>query len=296
VKDIKRKKDSRKSEPHPQTTIVNNIQREKSRAAVRQALSWLSTTFPKAFNVEGAIRPLKVNIDKDILEYAKNNGGLPISMSKFRMALIVFTRRMEYLTCVKMRNMRVDLNGEEVEQVSEEASQLAVLQIKKIVEKSSRIHRKMAPPRGKTFPPRRGPSGPGQGPSHHAHSSHGQAAPKRRYTSPYGSPQENIGNSSNSNTGNGNYYDNNRRESREPREPREPNSYGYAHNTHNEHASSSTPATIKVKKRYVSPATSPAAASPSVEVNYNSETYNTETSTVDRFKAKLGIKPRIQRK
>lgn len=269
IVNLKTKKKDTKKEQHPQTVMVNNAQREKSRKAVREALSWLSTTFPKTFNVEGAIRPLKVGIDKDILAFAEANGGLPFSKSVFHKVLVVFTRRMEYLTCVKMRDTRVDLNGEEVEPVSEEAAKLAILQIKKIVEKGSRIRRK-APARGPkaAFPPR--------------------TAPKRPYSSPYGSNPHHHASRGNGNEGS--YRD-------RDVAPREHIYGGY-------HQETQSPATIKVKRRYVqkeyeanpySQHTQAPERSVATERNYNSESYNTEASTVDRLKAKLGIKTRHDR-
>lgn len=261
-KDIKKGK-----ELHPTTVMVNNVQREQSRAAVRSVLTWLSTTFPKAFNVEGAIRPLKVGILEDILAYAEQHGGLPFSKTKLIKALVVFTRRMEYLTCVKMRDTRIDLNGEEVEPVSEEAAKLAVLRIKKTIEKTMRPPRKATAPRHNN------------GERNFRSSSSGQ---KRRFSSSH----------SHSHHGNYNPYHEHSRD-------RDLQS-GY------HHSEEQPSATIKVKRRYAprqydnnnhNPYQTGNEKSHShyhqqPEKNYNSESYNTPLSTVDRLKEKLGIKRR----
>jgi ProP effector len=277
MKFTKKHKDIKKGkELHPTTAMVNNVQREQSRAAVRSVLTWLSKTFPKAFNVEGAIRPLKVGILEDILAYAEQNGGLPFSKTKLIKALVVFTRRMEYLTCVKMRDTRIDLNGEEVEPVSEEAAKLAVLRIKKTIEKTMRPHRKPAATRNtnseRNF--RSGPSGQ-----------------KRRFPS---SHTHSPSHHSNYNP----YHDHSSRD-------RDPQQGGYQHHSSEEQPSAT--ATIKVKRRYAprqydNTNSNPYQAgalnerSPSSyqqpEKNYNSESYNTPLSTVDRLKEKLGIKRR----
>ncbi len=257
MKFSKKHKDNKKSkELHPTTLMVNNVQREKSREAVRHVLSWLSNTFPKAFNVEGAIRPLKVGILQDILAYAEQHEGLPFSKAKLRKALVVFTRRMEYLTCVKMRDKRIDLNGEEIETVSEEEAKLAVLRIKKTIEKTMRSHRKS--PSTRTSGERNfRPSGQ-----------------KRRFSSPH--------------HGNGNY---NPYHEHSPREQKSV--------YHHELDEQPSAATIKVKRRYAprhhdanfyhSSGNERSYQHHQPEKNYNSESYNTPLSTVDRLKAKLGI-------
>ncbi len=265
MKFTKKHKDIKKGkELHPTTVMVNNVQREKSRAAVRNVLTWLSTTFPKAFNVEGAIRPLKVGILEDILAYAEQHGGLPFSKTKLVKALVVFTRRMEYLTCVKMRDTRIDLNGEEVEPVSEEAAKLAVQRIKKTIEKTMRPHRKPSATRAT--------NGSGDRP-------YRPSSQKRRFSSPH----------------HGNYNPYHEHSSRDPQQG------GYHH--HQDHDEQPS-ATIKVKRRYTPRQYDNNNQNPysghdrshshhqQPEKNYNSESYNTPLSTVDRLKEKLGIKRR----
>ncbi|HBI21287.1 MAG TPA: activator of prop osmoprotectant transporter, partial [Legionella sp.] len=67
-----------------------------------------------------------------------------ISNSKLREAVVLFTRRIDYLTCLKAREMRVDLNGNPVAQVTEAEASLAAAKIKKRVEKSAKNARKNA--------------------------------------------------------------------------------------------------------------------------------------------------------
>lgn len=264
MKFTKKHKDHKKGkELHPTTVMVNNVQREKSREAVRHVLTWLSTTFPKAFNVEGAIRPLKVGIFEDILAHAEQHEGLPCSKSKLRKALVVFTRRMEYLTCVKMRDKRIDLNGEEIEEVSEDGAQLAVQRIKKTIEKTMRPHRK--------------PTGVRNNNERTYHRNSGtNSNQKRRYPSHH----------SNYNP----YHEHSMRD---------PQQGGNYHHDLDEQQPAA--ATIKVKKRYIprnhdnNPYHSAGnersySHHQQPEKNYNSESYNTPLSTVDRLKAKLGIK------
>ncbi|MCX7116962.1 MAG: ProQ/FinO family protein [Legionellales bacterium] len=136
----------RKQELHPRTEIINKKQKNQARSARYEALLWLATTFPAAFNNSELIRPLKLGIMNDILSHAENALEVGLSRSKLREAVVVFTRRIDYLTCLKAREMRIDLEGNPVSPVSEEEASHAAMKIKKRVEKSTRNARKEAKP------------------------------------------------------------------------------------------------------------------------------------------------------
>ncbi|HRD69354.1 MAG TPA: ProQ/FinO family protein, partial [Legionella sp.] len=89
------------------------------------------------------INPLKMGIMDDILEHADKALEAGISRSKLREAVVLFTRRLDYLACLKAREMRVDLAGNPVEAVSEQDAENAAAKIKKRVEKSVRNARKI---------------------------------------------------------------------------------------------------------------------------------------------------------
>jgi ProP effector len=132
----------RRQELHPRTAVINKTQKNKSKKARSDALSWLAETFPQVFDNSVCIRPLKIGIMDDILVYADKAEADGISRSKLREAVVVFTRRIDYLTCLKAREIRVDLQGEPVAAVSEEEAERASVKIKKRVEKSARNARK----------------------------------------------------------------------------------------------------------------------------------------------------------
>ena len=132
----------RRQELHPNTAVINKSQRNKSKKARNEALNWLSTTFPEAFDNSLCIRPLKIGIMDDILAHADKAIDAGISKSKLREAVVLFSRRIDYLACLKAREMRIDLEGNPVSQVSEEEAEKAILKIKKRVEKSARNARK----------------------------------------------------------------------------------------------------------------------------------------------------------
>jgi ProP effector len=133
----------RKQELHPRTAVINKGQKNQSKRSRSEALIWLAANFPTAFDNSLRIRPLKKGIMDDILHYADKAAEAGISKSKLREAVVVFTRRLDYLACLKAREMRIDLEGNEVSDVSEEEAEHAAAKIKKRVEKSVRNARKL---------------------------------------------------------------------------------------------------------------------------------------------------------
>ena len=133
----------RKQELHPRTVVINKTQKNKSKKARTDALRWLATNFPTAFDNSVRIRPLKTGIMDDILLHADKALEAGISKSKLREAVVLFTRRLDYLACLKLREMRVDLQGNDFAEVSAEEAEHAAAKIKKRVEKSVRNARKI---------------------------------------------------------------------------------------------------------------------------------------------------------
>lgn len=143
---------------HPKTQRLNRSQKQKANRARVDALSWLAETFPEPFNTEKQVRPLKKGIMQDILAYLDANPDNSMSKTKIREAVVMFTRRMEYLVCVKCRNKRIDLQGNVVEDVSDKEAEYAAEKIRLHVE--SAIEKAEKPPRSRRydacekFPPR----------------------------------------------------------------------------------------------------------------------------------------------
>jgi ProP effector len=121
---------------HPHTAIINKTQKIQSKQARHQALQWLTQRFPEAFDNTRRIRPLKNGIIHDIFQKTDEALLAGISRSKLREAVVVFTRRLDYLTCLKAQEMRIDLQGNPIEPVSLEEAELAAAKIKKRIEKS----------------------------------------------------------------------------------------------------------------------------------------------------------------
>ncbi len=132
----------KKQELHPRTAVINKKQKNLSKKSRLEALNWLAATFPNAFDNTIHIQPLSLGIMNDILAYADKAAEAGISKSKLRESVVLFARRIDYLTCLKAREMRVDLNGNPVAQVTEEEALLAAAKIKKRVEKTAKNARK----------------------------------------------------------------------------------------------------------------------------------------------------------
>lgn len=126
-------------ELHPLTEIINKNQKNKSHLLRQAALRWLSKQFPQAFDNTMRIRPLKKGIIHDILKHSLDS---EISKSKLREAVGLYTSRIDYLTCLKVREPRIDLQGSIVEEVSTEEAQKAALKIKRKVERNIKELRK----------------------------------------------------------------------------------------------------------------------------------------------------------
>lgn len=130
---------------HPHTAAINNKQKNLSKIARYKALTWLAKEFPNAFDNSLQIQPLKIGILDDILFFAEQAEKAGISKSKLREAVVIFTRRLDYLACLKAREMRIDLHGQPTTQVSDEEAEYARLKIRRRIEKSAQNTRTTAP-------------------------------------------------------------------------------------------------------------------------------------------------------
>lgn len=134
----------RKQELHPRTAMINKKQKLQAKQARNEALLWLAALFPRAFDNSVLIRPLKLGIMTDILAHEDAAAAAGISKSKLREAVVMYTRRIDYLTCLKAREVRVDLEGNPGDTVTEEEATRAAMKIKKRIEKSVKNVRKTA--------------------------------------------------------------------------------------------------------------------------------------------------------
>ncbi|QRN02539.1 activator of prop osmoprotectant transporter [Legionella sp. MW5194] len=129
---------------HPLTAVINKSQKNHSKRARHEALNWLAKKFPEAFDNSQRIQPLKTGIMDDILAFAEEAAEAGLSKSKLREAVVIFTRRLDYLACLKAREMRVDLQGNPVSVVTEDEAERAAAKIKRRIEKGLKNARNTA--------------------------------------------------------------------------------------------------------------------------------------------------------
>jgi len=105
--------------------------------AIFDALSWLKQTFPKAFlSPPAKILPLKVGIGHDIAAYLKEKNAEQFSLTLLRKALSMYTKNFRYLTAsAKIGNIRIDLEGNQAGEVSEEQAKYAQEKLTELKEK-----------------------------------------------------------------------------------------------------------------------------------------------------------------
>lgn len=135
----------RKQPLHPSTAAINEKQKNLSKKSRIDALRWLARRFPEAFDNSKHIRPLQLGIMQQILSYADEALHEGISKSKLREAVVLFTRRIDYLVCLKAREQRIDLFGNKGELVTEEDAERAAVKIRQRVDRSIKNLKKDSP-------------------------------------------------------------------------------------------------------------------------------------------------------
>lgn len=91
-----------------------------------QTIEWLIEYFPAAFFKHSRdIKPLKIGIFDDIIEFYARLEAPPYSKKKIREALNYYSASPAYLTCQKIGNARIDLYGNEIDVVTEDQAKYA---------------------------------------------------------------------------------------------------------------------------------------------------------------------------
>jgi ProP effector len=89
-------------------------------------IAWLNEHFPAAFFKKARdIKPLKVGIFDDIIDFYERLDTPPFSKKELREAINYYSASPAYLSCQKTDTARVDLFGNEVDVVTEEQARYA---------------------------------------------------------------------------------------------------------------------------------------------------------------------------
>lgn len=120
------KKLSAKEQEH----LMQDAQKKK-RKGIKTALRWLYEKFPVCFNPKD-LKPLKLNIDKDLYLLLKQEGAL--SKSQLRDALAYYTRNIDYLKTVINGTHRYDLEGQQVQEITQDQIDFAQKKLHKTLQ------------------------------------------------------------------------------------------------------------------------------------------------------------------
>ncbi|QMT60366.1 MULTISPECIES: ProQ/FinO family protein [unclassified Legionella] len=89
-------------------------------------IDWLIEHFPNAFFKKGnQIKPLKIGIFDDIIDFYERLDTPPFSKKAIREALSYYSASPAYLNCQKENAARIDIYGNEVDVVTQEQARYA---------------------------------------------------------------------------------------------------------------------------------------------------------------------------
>ena len=101
-------------------------QHETAKINKLKTIDWLAENFPAAFFKKGKhVRPLKIGIFDDIVDFYERLDSPPFSKKMLREALNYYSASPAYLGCQKADSARVDLFGIEVDIVTQEQAKYA---------------------------------------------------------------------------------------------------------------------------------------------------------------------------
>lgn len=97
-----------------------------------KTIEWLIENFPAAFfKHPSAVKPLKIGIFDDIIEFYDRLDSPPFSKKAIRDAIHYYSNSPAYLKCQKEDAARIDLFGNEIDIVSKDQAKYAYLKFQK---------------------------------------------------------------------------------------------------------------------------------------------------------------------
>ncbi|MGC1183261.1 ProQ/FINO family protein [Legionella sp.] len=100
---------------------LNEIKKDKL-----EIIDWLIEHFPSAFFKKGnQLKPLKIGIFDDIIDFYERLDSPPFSRKALREALSYYSGSPAYLSCQKENSPRIDIYGNEVDLVTAEQAKFA---------------------------------------------------------------------------------------------------------------------------------------------------------------------------
>jgi ProP effector len=100
---------------------ISNVKKDKI-----EIIDWLIDHFPNAFfKKSNQVKPLKIGIFDDIIDFYERLDTPPFSKKSLREALSYYSASPAYLNCQKADTARVDIYGNEVDVVTQEQAKYA---------------------------------------------------------------------------------------------------------------------------------------------------------------------------
>lgn len=91
-----------------------------------EIIDWLAEHFPNAFFKKSKqVKPLKIGIFDDIIDFYERLDTPPFSKKSLREALSYYSASPAYLSCQKANAARIDIYGNEIDIVTEEQAKYA---------------------------------------------------------------------------------------------------------------------------------------------------------------------------
>jgi ProP effector len=106
---------------------------ETKRISSKEIIAHLAEKFPACFTIEGAAKPLKVGIFQDLAEKLADDEK--VSKTRLRQALRHYTSSWRYLKSIKAGSFRVDLDGNNAEEIDQAQAEYAAKTLKESQEK-----------------------------------------------------------------------------------------------------------------------------------------------------------------
>lgn len=103
-----------------------NIKNNHARHEKQNMVNWLADNFPAAFFLQAKrVKPLKIGIFDDIIDFYERLEAPPFSKKMLREALNYYSASPAYLSCQKLNIERIDLYGNPVDIVTDAQAQYA---------------------------------------------------------------------------------------------------------------------------------------------------------------------------
>ena len=118
---------------------------ETKRTSSKELIAYLAEKFPACFSIEGAAKPLKIGIFQELAQQLADDET--VSKTRLRQALRHYTSSWRYLKSIKKGSFRIDLEGNDAEEIDQAQAEYASKTLKESQEKFGNKNRKDKDPK-----------------------------------------------------------------------------------------------------------------------------------------------------